>query len=377
MYCQLREQIHTRCRPSSCTLRSGSDNVLEGMDATVLTTVRTFTKHSRQWYGVCMPITHGRDGLPILDTMVCWSEIRKKDQAVRFINDLQQLNKRIRRVPFPLPKIQDFLLKMEGLNMGYYHTASRQLCMVIFPWGKYEMQCLQMGLCNSPDIFQEKMSELMYGLENVCAYINDLLVISTGTYSEHLTDVKKVLARLQDAGLKVNAGKSSFAQGELEYLGYWITREGIQPQPKKVQAILNIKPPTNKTQLRSFIGMVNYYRDAWIRRSNILAPLALLSGKNAVWKWTDVHQQAFDTIKRVIAREVLLAYPDFSKKFKIFTDASDKQLGAVITQEGRPIAYYSRKLNSSQLNYTTTEKELLAIVETLKEFRSNCSDSIH
>jgi RNase H-like domain found in reverse transcriptase len=78
----------------------------------------------------------------------------------------------------------------------------------------------------------------------------------------------------------------------------------------------------------------------------------------------------FNTIKRVIARDVLLAYPDFSKKFEIFTDASDKQLGTVITQEGRPIAYYSRKLNSSQLNYTTMEKELLAIVETLKEFRT-------
>jgi Reverse transcriptase (RNA-dependent DNA polymerase) len=162
--------------------------------------------------------------------------IPKKDQTVRFINDLRELNKRIRRVPFPLPKIQDLLLKMEGftyataldLNMGYYHirldASSRQLCTLIFPWGKYEMQCLPMGLCNSPDIFQEKMSELMYGLENVRAYIDDLLVISTGTYSEHLTDVEKVLAQLQDAGLKVNAGKSSFAQGELEYLGYWITR---------------------------------------------------------------------------------------------------------------------------------------------------------
>ena len=193
--------------------------------------------------------------------------IPKKDQTVRFINDLRELNKRIRRVPFPLHKIQDLLLKMEGftyataldLNMGYYHisldASSRQLCTLIFPWGKYEMQCLPMGLCNSPDIFQEKMSELMYGLENVRAYIDDLLVISTGIYSEHLTEVEKVLARLRDAGLKVNAGKSSFAQGELEYLGYWITREGMQPQPKKVQAMLNIKPPTNKTQLRSFIGM--------------------------------------------------------------------------------------------------------------------------
>jgi hypothetical protein len=308
--------------------------------------------------------------------------IPKKDKTVRFINDLRELNKRIRRMPFPLPKIQDLLLKMEGftyataldLNMGYYHirldAASKRLCTLVFPWGKYEMQCLPMGLCNSPDIFQEKMSELMDGLDYVRAYIDDLLIISKGTYDDHLADVDKVLQRLTDAGLKVNAKKSTFAHIELEYLGYWITRQGIQPQQNKIKALLKIAAPTNKTQLRSFIGMVNYYRDAWIRRSDVLAPLAKLCGKNSKWGWTDAHQNSFDTMKRILARDVLLAYPDFSKKFEIFTDASDKQLGAVITQEGRPIAYYSRKLNSSQLNYTTTEKELLAIVETLKEFCS-------
>ncbi len=119
-------------------------------------------------------------------------------------------------MPFPLPKIQDLLLKMEGfsyataldLNMGYYHirlnAASKKLCTLVFPWGKYEMQCLPMGLSNSPDIFQEKMSELMYGLENVRAYIDDLLVISKGTFTEHLADVDQVLKQLRDAGLKVN-----------------------------------------------------------------------------------------------------------------------------------------------------------------------------
>jgi Reverse transcriptase (RNA-dependent DNA polymerase) len=164
-------------------------------------------------------------------------------------------------MPFPLPKIQDLLLKMEGftyataldLNMGYYHVrldaASKKLCTLVFLWGKFEMQCLPMGLSNSPDIFQEKMSELMYGLENVRANIDDLLVISKGTFTEHLADVDQVLKRLRDAGLKVNASKSSFAQQKLEYLGYWITREGIQPQPKKIQEILSIKTPTNKTLL--------------------------------------------------------------------------------------------------------------------------------
>ena len=273
-------------------------------------------------------------------------------------------------------------MKLEGftyataldLNMGYYHIrlddASKKLCTFVFPWGKYEMQALPMGISNSPDIFQEKMSEIMADFEFVRAYIDDLLVVTKGSYEDHLEKLDAVLARLKSVGLKVNARKSFSAKQELEYLGHWITRLGIEPHANKVAAILQIAPPKNKTQLRSFLGLVNYYRDAWIRRSEVLAPLTKLAGKNSEWKWTEVEQNAFDTIKRIIARDVLLAFPDFSKPFEIFTDASKHQMGACIAQEGRPIAYYSKKLTASQLNYTTTEKELLAIVETLKEFRS-------
>ena len=142
------------------------------------------------------------------------------------------------------------------------------------------------------------------------------------------------------------------------------------PVQKKVQAITNITVPKTKKQLRSFIGMVNYYRDMWIRRSEILAPLSKITSKTAKWQWTEVEQQAFDTIKKIVSQETLLRHPDFNKEFEIHTDASKYQLGAVISQNNKPIAFYSRKLNSAQLNYTTTERELLAIVETLKEFRN-------
>ena len=94
--------------------------------------------------------------------------------------------------------------------------------------------------------------------------------ITTGDWDDHLDKLEEILKRLRDAGLKVNAKKSSFGRHELEYLGYWVTREGVQPEPKKVEAIHNIAPPRNKKELRGFIGMVNYYRDIWIRRSDIL-----------------------------------------------------------------------------------------------------------
>lgn len=274
------------------------------------------------------------------------------------------------------------LLKLEGfqfatsldLNMGYYHIElnpdSKKLCTIVLPFGKFEYQRLPMGLCNSPDIFQEKMSELMDGLNFVRAYIDDLLAITNGTFEDHLEKLELIFKRLRQAGLKVNANKSFFAKHELEYLGYWITRDGIQPVSKKVEAIQRIAPPKNKRELRKFIGIVNYYRDMWIRRSHVLAPLAALTGKTAKWKWGQQQQWAFEKMKKIISRETLLAYPDFNKPFIIHTDASHTQLGAVISQNDKPIAFYSRKLKPEQTRYTTTERELLSIVETLKEFRN-------
>ena len=156
--------------------------------------------------------------------------IPKKDGTVRFISDFRELNKRIKQKPFPIPKIQDLLLKLEGfqyatsldLNMGYYHIElspkSKQLCTIVLPWGKYEYQQLPMGLANSPDIFQEKMSELMYDLEYVRTYLDDILAITSGSWEDHLDKLEEVLIRLEKAGLKVNARKSFFGQSQIEYL---------------------------------------------------------------------------------------------------------------------------------------------------------------
>ena len=168
---------------------------------------------------------------------------------------------------------------------------------------------------------------------------------------------------------------------EIEYLGYILTRNGIKPQPEKCTAILALKPPTTVKELRKFLGMVMYYRDLWEKRSQMVAPLTDLIGecgetkttrKNKTKKkkfyWTALHQESFEAIKKTIAREVMLAYPDYSKPFEIYTDASTRQLGAVITQGNRPLAFFSRKLSEAQENYNITELELLSIVECLKEF---------
>jgi hypothetical protein len=278
--------------------------------------------------------------------------IPKKDHTVRTISDFRELNKRIERNPYPIPKISTTLQELEGftyattldLNMGYYtirlDPTAAEMFTIIFPWGKYSYQRLPMGFAGSADIVQAEMGNLMATLEYVRAYIDDLLVITKGSLDDHIDKLKQVFIRLCDAGLKINATKSVFCVQETEYLGYILTRDFIKPQPKKVRSILPINPTNNVKEIQKFLGMVQYYRDVWQKRSEMLTPLTDLVGecgetkttkknktKKKTWQWESIHQQAFDNVKTTIAKEVVLAYPNFTKPFEIYTDASTMQLG--------------------------------------------------
>jgi hypothetical protein len=181
---------------------------------------------------------------------------------VRTITDFQELNKRIVRRPYPIPKISTTLQELEGftyataldLNMGWYtirlDPKAVEMFTIIFPWGKYSYMRLPMGFAGSADTFQAEMMDLMESLEYVRAYIDNLLVITRETLEDHLEKLREVLRRLRDAGLKVNAAKSFFCTHEIEYLGYILARGGIKPQQKKVQAIITINPPNNVKELR-------------------------------------------------------------------------------------------------------------------------------
>ena len=150
------------------------------------------------------------------------------------------------------------------LNMGYYamrlDELSRKICVTCLPWGLYAYNMLPMGIKVATDVFQAAMGELFGDLDSVVVYLDDILVIGAGSYTEHLAVVSEVLRRLEAKGMQVNPEKSFWAKPEVEYLGFLITRDGIKPQQKKIQSILNIAEPTNQKQLRSFLGMVNYYR---------------------------------------------------------------------------------------------------------------------
>ena len=235
--------------------------------------------------------------------------------------------------------------------MGYYNIElsdkSKELCTIVTQKGKYEYQRLPMGLCNTLNIFQEKNSEPFFGLDTLHVYINAILHVSKGSWTDHLTVLEDMFTRLQNSGIKVNSSKSCFDAHKIYYLVYHVTHDGVMPISKKFEAIQALAVPKTRKKLRHFIGVIKFYPDTWQKRSELLFPWTALTSQNVKYECKYEHQKCFDAIKHVIGREVLLAHPDFNAPFEIHTDASKLQIGTVISHKGKRIAFYSRKMNSS------------------------------
>jgi hypothetical protein len=199
--------------------------------------------------------------------------------------------------------------------------------------------------------------------------MDDLIALGFKDFDDHLYLLKEVLRRLMNAGFQVNPSKCSWFASKVQYLGFEISRDGIQPQKDKIQGILNLATPKSQKDVRRFVRLVNFYRDLYPRRAEILAPLTSLCGKNTKFSWQQEHVKAFQTMKKEIAIETMLTYPDFSELFILHTDASNKQIGIIVSQDNKLLGFYSKKLTEVQQRYSVTEQELLAITKTLKYFR--------
>lgn len=230
------------------------------------------------------------------------------------------------------------------------------------------------GLINAPATFQSLMNNIFRAqiTQKKCLCYLDNLIILGKNLKEHTENINEILNLLQTNNLKINPDKCEFMQKELKYLGHVITLEGIKPQSEKIEKILNVQQPKNVKQIQAFLGLTGYYRK-FIEDYGLLAkPLTKLLRKDIKFNFDQECKKSFEILKRKITEAPILKYPDDEKRFSITTDASNEALGVVLTQEhdgkDMPIAYYSYTLNSAEKNYSTIEKECLAIIKTVQTF---------
>ena len=218
------------------------------------------------------------------------------------------------------------------------------------------------------------MEAILAGLNwEICLIYLDDIIIHGRTFEEMLSNLDRVLNKLQEAGLKLKARKCQLFQKEVEYLGHVVSSDGIRTDPKKIEAVQNWPTPENVTELRAFIGLCSYYRRFIQGFADIAKPLHRLTGKEVLFNWTKECEVAFQTLKHKLCETPILAHPDFSKEFILDTDASDFAIGAVLSQvfdgQERVISYASKTLSKSERRYCVTRKELLALVHFVKYFR--------
>ncbi|KAL3534954.1 hypothetical protein ACH5RR_003415 [Cinchona calisaya] len=296
--------------------------------------------------------------------------------------DYRALNKLTVKNKYPIPLIADLFDQLGGarwfskldLRSGYWqvHIAEgdehKTAC--VTRYGAYEFLVMPFGLTNASATFCTLMNKVLREFLDkfVVVYLDDIVIYSR-TLEEHIQYLRKVFRVLKENQLFVKKEKCAFAEQEVPFLGHIVGEGQIRIDVSKIQAIVEWKPPTKVTELRSFLGLTNYYRKFVRSYSNITTPLTELLKKGKAWEWDEECQGAFEKLKEAMTQEPVLALPDFSKTFEVETDASDFAIGGVLMQEGHPVAYESRKLSEAERRYTVQEKEMTAVVHCLRTWR--------
>ncbi|UYV76491.1 hypothetical protein LAZ67_14000675 [Cordylochernes scorpioides] len=312
--------------------------------------------------------------------------VKKKDGTWRFCVDYRRLNKITRKDVYPLPRIDDTLDSLKGasvfstmdLKSGYWQIevdeADREKTAFVTPDGLFEFKVMPFGLCNAPATFERIMDNLLRGLKwNIClCYLDDIIVFSK-TMEEHILRLEMVLNCLSKAGLTLNLEKCHFGSRRMKVLGHLIDGDGIYPDPDKVEAVRNFPRPKNVSEVRSFLGLCSYYRRFIKSFADITGPLNELLKKGKQFSWNDRQEDSFNNFKSALTSEPVLGHFDEAAPIYVHTDASGFGIGSVLVQlrDGceQPIAYASRTLSKSEKNYSTTEKECLAVVWSISKFR--------
>ena len=317
--------------------------------------------------------------------------VPKPDGTYRFCTDYRKVNSVTKTDSFPIPRMEDCVDRVGGakyvskfdLMKGFWQVplTSRavEVSAFVTPDGLYSYKVMPFGMKNSGATFQRLMNSIIYELEGVDVYVDDLVVMSD-TWEQHVMRIRALFDRLTKAKLTVNLVKCEFARAQVSYLGHLVGGGQVKPTHAKVEAIVNFPEPRNKRELMRFLGMAGYYRRFCRNFATVCYPLTSLLSKDVRFVWSGECKDAFEAVKAVLSNEPVLKAPDFGKTFSLHVDASDVGSGAVLQQTGEdgvvhPVCYFSKKFSGSQTRYSTIEKEALSLVLAINHFNVYLCDT--
>ena len=307
-----------------------------------------------------------------------------KPSKIRICLDPKDLNQAVQRPKFQMPTLEELLPELSKARIfssfdakdGFYQVSldeeSSKLTTFWTPLGRYQYLRMPFGISLAPEVFESKLQECLADLPGVKVIRDDILVVGYGeTDSEalinHDQNVIQLLKRARQVNLKLNKSKVKLRQAEVKFMGHVISKDGLKPDPDKVTAIKNMPKPESKSEVLTLLGFVNYLSKFLPKLSEVSAPLRELTTEQAEFTWASQHNEAFVTIQQLVIQHPVLKFYNI-EEVTIQTDASDKGLGAVLLQNGQPVAFASRTLSKTEQRYATIEKECLAIVFGCERF---------
>jgi len=310
--------------------------------------------------------------------------VPKPDGGVRFCTDFRKVNAVTKSDVFPIPRIDDCIDQIGNANYvskfdllkGYWQIPltmrAREISAFVTADGLFEYLVCPFGMKNSQATFQRLINQVIAGMHNCQAYVDDIVIYSS-EWNEHIAQMKELFCRLSKAKLTVNLNKSDFGKATVVFLGHVVGGGQVKPLDAKVQAIDSFHIPTTKKQLMRFLGMAGYYRKFCRNFSTVTGPLTDLLKQNVKYVWTKECQNSFNKVKMMLKSKPVLSAPDFGKPFQVTIDASDIGAGSFLSQYddngvSHPVAYFSKKFNRHQKRFSTVEKETLSLLLALNHF---------
>jgi hypothetical protein len=349
------DPIYVRARPVPLALRGRVERELERLERD----------------GTLCRIDHSDYGTPIVPVV-------KQNGDLRICGDYKvTINPKLKRDYYPLPRIEELFANLSGgeqytkLDLRHAYEQcfltedSQPYTAITTHVGTFVYRRTPYGLSCIPEKFQKLMEETLRGIPNCVVFLDDICVTGPNRH-EHLRNLRAVLERLRTMGMTLKLSKCNFLQDRVKYLGFIIDKNGLRPDPTKLEAISDAPRPEDVSQLKSFLGMLNYYGKFMSNLSTLLHPLHVLLRNGVEWKWDPACEQAFVGAKRALVDKRVLAHYEEGRELVLAVDSSAYGLGAVLAhryEDGteRPVCCASRTLNVHERNYSQLDKEALAI----------------